>query len=57
MDTVSEGDLSLWKYPPFEGTVVGDQIYGRGSCDKWSRHYVFSSCIKILYRPSQGDGK
>ncbi len=33
MDTVSEGDLTLWKYPPFKATIEGDRIYGRGTCD------------------------
>ncbi len=33
MDTVSEGDLTLWKYPPFKATIEGDKIYGRGTCD------------------------
>lgn len=33
MDTVSEGDLSLWKYPPFKATIEDDKIYGRGTCD------------------------
>jgi len=33
MDTVSEGDLQLWKYPPFKATIEGDKIYGRGTCD------------------------
>lgn len=33
MDTVSEGDPSLWKYPPFKATIEGDKIYGRGTCD------------------------
>ena len=33
MDTVSEGDLSLWKYPPFKATIEGDRVYGRGTCD------------------------
>ncbi|MEM3841357.1 MAG: M20 family metallo-hydrolase [Candidatus Micrarchaeaceae archaeon] len=33
MDTVSEGDLSLWEYEPFKATVVGDRIYGRGIND------------------------
>jgi succinyl-diaminopimelate desuccinylase len=30
MDTVPEGDRSLWSYDPFKATVVGDTIYGRG---------------------------
>lgn len=33
IDTVPEGDADLWTYPPFEGTRVGDRLYGRGSCD------------------------
>jgi len=33
MDTVSPGDTKSWSYPPFDGTVVGDKLYGRGSED------------------------
>jgi len=33
MDVVPEGDPAAWKYPSFDGTVVGDRIYGRGSED------------------------
>lgn len=29
MDTVPEGDKSLWKYDPFQVNVEGDYIYGR----------------------------
>ncbi len=32
-DVVTEGDPSDWKYPPFEGRLVGNRIYGRGACD------------------------
>lgn len=32
-DVVTEGDASLWTYPPFEGVVVHNRIYGRGACD------------------------
>jgi succinyl-diaminopimelate desuccinylase len=32
-DVVTEGDASQWKYGPFEGKLVGNRIYGRGSCD------------------------
>ena len=31
IDVVAVG--SGWTQPPFEGKVVGDKIYGRGSCD------------------------
>ncbi|KUO92567.1 MAG: M20 family metallo-hydrolase [Thermocladium sp.] len=30
MDTVPEGDPALWRYPPFQATVEGNRIYGRG---------------------------
>ena len=32
-DVVTEGDVSEWKYGPFEGRSVGNRIYGRGACD------------------------
>jgi len=25
--------LSAWRFPPFEPTIVGDNLYGRGACD------------------------
>jgi succinyl-diaminopimelate desuccinylase len=33
MDTVSEGDRSLWKSDPFVAKVDGDMMYGRGTVD------------------------
>ncbi|NOZ89067.1 MAG: M20 family metallo-hydrolase [Crenarchaeota archaeon] len=30
LDTVPEGDPSLWRVPPFQVTVEGDLVYGRG---------------------------
>lgn len=33
VDTVPAGDLKAWKYPPFEGKIVGDRIFGLGSSD------------------------
>ncbi len=33
MDTVSEGDLSLWKTDPFKATITDGMIYGRGTID------------------------
>ena len=32
-DVVTEGDVSEWKYGPFEGKLAGGRIYGRGACD------------------------
>ncbi len=36
MDTVSEGDRSLWKTDPFTAAVRGDLVYGRGAEDNGS---------------------
>ena len=33
IDTVPAGDLSQWKYDPFEGVVEDGMIYGRGAGD------------------------
>lgn len=33
IDTVSEGDRSLWKTDPFVAQIANGKIYGRGACD------------------------
>lgn len=33
IDTVSEGDRSLWKTDPFRGRIEGGRVYGRGAAD------------------------
>jgi succinyl-diaminopimelate desuccinylase len=33
IDTVSEGDMSLWGTDPFTAVVKNGKVYGRGSCD------------------------
>ena len=33
MDTVPAGDVSNWKYNPFEARVVDGKIFGRGTSD------------------------
>lgn len=32
-DVVPAGDLSNWNYPPWQGTVTEDRVYGRGAVD------------------------
>ena len=32
-DVVTAGDLDQWNYDPFGAEIVGDRIYGRGTCD------------------------
>ena len=33
VDTVDPGDPAAWTHDPLSGEVVGDLLYGRGSCD------------------------
>jgi acetylornithine deacetylase len=33
IDVVPEGDLSSWRYPPYEARIVGNRLFGRGACD------------------------
>lgn len=33
VDTVSPGNIDLWKRPPFDGIVENDIVYGLGACD------------------------
>ncbi len=33
VDVVPVGDVSLWRTPPWQPTVVGDAMYGRGAVD------------------------
>jgi succinyl-diaminopimelate desuccinylase len=32
-DVVTPGDVSKWTYDPFGAKIVGDRMYGRGTCD------------------------
>lgn len=32
-DVVTAGDLSQWQHDPFSAEIVGERIYGRGTCD------------------------
>lgn len=33
LDVVPAGDVDLWRFGPWDGTVSDGQIYGRGACD------------------------
>ena len=33
IDTVPVESAGTWKYPPYDGVVDGDRLYGRGACD------------------------
>ncbi len=47
LDVVPPGEASLWKTPPYEATVVGDKIYGRGTED--NQQGIVSSLIAAKY--------
>jgi succinyl-diaminopimelate desuccinylase len=49
-DVVSEGDASLWRYPPFEARVADNRIYGRGACDMKAGIAVILTAAKALLR-------
>jgi putative selenium metabolism hydrolase len=34
IDTVKVTDSEEWQYPPFEGKIINDKIYGRGAVDE-----------------------
>jgi acetylornithine deacetylase or succinyl-diaminopimelate desuccinylase len=48
MDTVPEGDRSLWKFDPFSVTVDGDYIYGRGVEDDGQAIVLGITLAKVL---------
>lgn len=33
LDTVGVGDLTAWRFPPFDGHLADGKLYGRGACD------------------------
>ncbi len=48
LDTVAAGDLSKWKYPPFEGVIKDSKMYGRGVADSKIGVAMFCYLTKIL---------
>ncbi len=49
---VNEGTEQDWAHPPFEGTVDGDFIYGRGSTD--TKNSIISSLSAMEYLLEKG---
>lgn len=48
LDTAPVGDFSKWKYPPFEGKIVGNKMFGRGSNDSKIAIAIFCYLAKEL---------
>ncbi|MHB1622366.1 MAG: M20 family metallo-hydrolase [Cuniculiplasma sp.] len=48
IDTVPDGDPNLWSRPPFETTVEGNRIYGRGTSDDGQAIFLSLLLLKEL---------
>ncbi|MDD3927674.1 MAG: ArgE/DapE family deacylase [bacterium] len=46
-DTVSPGDVSLWKHDPYSGTVIGNEITGLGAVDMKGGLAAMLMAVKI----------
>jgi acetylornithine deacetylase len=50
VDVVPTGPVDMWTYPPFEPTIVGDWLYGRGGADMKAGHAANFACLDALKR-------
>jgi len=48
LDTVPAGDAAKWEYPPFEGKIVHNKMYGRGTADSKVAIALFCQLAKEL---------
>jgi len=48
VDTVPVGDLVHWKYPPLEGVIEGDIMYGRGTADNKGGFGSILAALEII---------
>lgn len=42
--------LDLWKTPPFEPTIIGDNLHARGSCDNKAQHFSHLCAIEAYLK-------
>ncbi len=54
-DTVTAGDPDLWTYGPFTPKLVGDRLYGRGSCDTKGNIVAAFLAVRAVMRATGGD--
>jgi acetylornithine deacetylase len=50
VDVVPTGPADMWTYPPFEPTIAGDWLYGRGGADMKAGHAANFACLDALRR-------
>lgn len=53
-DTVTAGNPDEWTYGPFNPTVVGDRLYGRGSCDTKGNIAAAYLAVRAIARATGG---
>ncbi len=60
MDTVPEGDLSLWSHDPYDPVLKDGKIYGRGTLDDGqaivSSYFAAKAILASGYRPKYNIG-
>ncbi len=60
MDTVPEGDLSLWDYDPYDPVVKDGKIYGRGTLDDGqaivTSYFAAKAILDLGLRPKMNIG-
>jgi acetylornithine deacetylase len=50
VDVVPEGPHDMWTHPPYEPTIAGDWLYGRGGADMKAGHAANFACLDALAR-------
>ena len=56
-DVMPEGDLKLWKTPPFEPSVRDGKLYGRGSADNKSPLMAHLEAFEFLRQEAGERGR
>lgn len=55
-DVVPPGDVALWRFDPFSGTLAEGRLWGRGACDMKSGVAAFAAAAVDFVRETPPDG-